>query len=152
MAPPHPGNTLYDGLTLCRSATTLVQSAVERPADVIFALDEMLAANHVPAFLVSGPLMAVAGWRAHYDPRIAEPFAADKDLELWSLYDAVRCPTLLLRGELSDLLMRDTAEEMARRGPRARMVEIRGVGHAPTLLHPEQIALVREFFLEGASS
>jgi len=92
------------------------------------------------------------GWRAHYDPRIAEPFAADKDLELWSLYDAVRCPTLLLRGELSDLLMRDTAEEMARRGPRARMVEIRGVGHAPTLLHPEQIALVREFFLEGASS
>jgi pimeloyl-ACP methyl ester carboxylesterase len=86
-------------------------------------------------------------WRAHYDPRLAEPFQADKDLELWPLYDAVRCPTLVLRGELSDLLTRETAAEMTRRGPRAKVVEIRGVGHAPTLLHPEQIALVRDFFL-----
>ena len=93
-----------------------------------------------------------SGWRAHYDPRIAEPFKADKDLELWPLYDAVRCPTLVLRGELSDLLMRETAGEMTRRGPRAKVVEIRGVGHAPTLLHPEQIAIVRDFFLEGISS
>ena len=92
------------------------------------------------------------GWRAHYDPRIAEPFKADKDLELWPLYDAVRCPTLVLRGELSDLLMRETADEMTRRGPRAKVVEIRGVGHAPTLLHPGQIAIVRDFFLEGISS
>jgi pimeloyl-ACP methyl ester carboxylesterase len=92
-------------------------------------------------------------WRAHYDPRIAEPrLVPDKDFDLWSLYDAMRCPTLLLRGELSDLLTRDTAGEMARRGPRAKVVEIRGVGHAPTLLHPEQIALVREFLLQGISS
>jgi pimeloyl-ACP methyl ester carboxylesterase len=91
-------------------------------------------------------------WRAHYDQRIAEPFKADKDLELWSLYDAVRCPTLLLRGELSDLVTRETAVEMTRRGPRAKVVEIRGVGHAPTLLHSHQIAIVREFFLEGVSS
>ena len=91
-------------------------------------------------------------WRAHYDPRIAEPFKADKDLELWPLYDAVRCPTLLLRGELSDLLTRETAAEMTLRGPRAKVVEIRGVGHAPTLLHPDQIAIVRQFLLEGMSS
>jgi pimeloyl-ACP methyl ester carboxylesterase len=91
-------------------------------------------------------------WRAHYDPRIAEPFKADQDLELWALYDAVRCPTLVVRGELSDLLLPATAEEMARRGPRARVVEIRGVGHAPTLLDPAQIAPVREFLLQGISS
>ena len=91
-------------------------------------------------------------WRAHYDPRLAEPFKADKDLELWPLYDAVRCPTLVLRGELSDLLTQETAAEMTRRGPRAKVVEIRGVGHAPTLLHPEQIALVRDFFLGGIAS
>ena len=91
-------------------------------------------------------------WRAHYDPRIVELFKADKDLELWALYDAVRCPTLVLRGELSDLLLPATAEEMARRGPRARVVEIRGVGHAPTLLDPDQIAPVREFLLQGISS
>lgn len=92
-------------------------------------------------------------WRAHYDPRIGElGLAPEKDLELWALYDAVRCPTLLLRGEHSDLLTRDTAKEMTRRGPKARLVEIRGVGHAPTLLHAEQIAVVREFLLEGATS
>ena len=91
-------------------------------------------------------------WRAHYDPRIAESFHADmpeKDLELWNLYDAVRCPTLVLRGEHSDLLARGTAAQMAQRGPKAKVVEIRGVGHAPTLLHADQIAVVRDFLLEG---
>ena len=91
-------------------------------------------------------------WRAAYDPRIAQAFSADKDLELWGLYVAVHCPTLVLRGEGSDLLTRETAAEMTRRGPRAKVVEIRGVGHAPTLLHADQIAIVREFFLQGLSA
>jgi len=92
-------------------------------------------------------------WRAHYDPAIAEPrLVPDKDLDLWSLYDAVRCPTLVLRGERSDLLTRETAAAMTRRGPRAKVLEIPGVGHAPTLLHPDQIALVRDFLLQGLSS
>lgn len=89
-------------------------------------------------------------WRLHYDPAIAEPFRAqiaDKDLELWHLWDPVRCPTLVLRGAESDLLARSTCEQMAARGPRPRVVEIAGVGHAPTLLHADQIALVREFLL-----
>jgi pimeloyl-ACP methyl ester carboxylesterase len=91
-------------------------------------------------------------WRTNYDPRIAEPFRAtmpDKDLELWPVYDAVRCPTLVLRGELSDLLSREAALKMSARGPKARTVEIKGVGHAPTLMHPDQIALVRDFLMEG---
>lgn len=91
-------------------------------------------------------------WRPHYDPRIAEPFRAaipEGDLELWQIYDAVRCPTLVLRGELSDLLSRDTTGAMSRRGPKAKIVEIRGVGHAPTLLHLDQIAIVRDFLLQG---
>ena len=91
-------------------------------------------------------------WRAHYDPRIAEAFRAtlpEKDLELWPVYDAMRCPTLVLRGEQSDLLSRETTTQMRSRGPKARVVEIRGVGHAPTLMHPDQIALVRDFLLEG---
>jgi hypothetical protein len=36
---------------------------------------------------------------------------------------------------------------MRRRGPKAKVVEIRGVGHAPTLLHAEQIAIVKEFLI-----
>lgn len=95
------------------------------------------------------------GWRPHYDTRIAEAYRAtmpDKDLELWHLYDAVRCPTLLVRGELSDVVSRQAAAEMTRRGPKAKVAEIRGVGHAPTLLQPDQIALVRDFLLEGEPS
>ena len=94
-------------------------------------------------------------WRPHYDLRIAEAYRAtlpEKDLELWPLYDAVRCPTLLIRGERSDVVSRDTADAMTRRGPNAKIVEVRGVGHAPTLLHADQIALVRDFLLQGEPS
>jgi len=88
--------------------------------------------------------------RMHYDPAIAVPFNAEmpaKDVELWNFYDEIRCPTLVLRGEQTDLLTRDTAAQMAARGPRATVVEIPGVGHAPTLIHADQIAIVRDFLL-----
>ena len=88
--------------------------------------------------------------RLHYDPKIAEPFRAsmpEKDLELWPLWDAIKCPTMVLRGALSDLLTRDTCDKMAGRGPKAKVVEIPGVGHAPTLMHDDQIKIVRDFLL-----
>jgi len=91
---------------------------------------------------------AGGGLRLHYDPRLAEPFRAlmpEKDLELWNLWDAIRCPTLVLRGALSDLLTHETCEQMAQRGPKAQVVEIPGVGHAPTLMHFDQIAIVRRY-------
>jgi len=94
-------------------------------------------------------------YRAHYDPRIAEPFRAtmpEGDMEMWPAYDAIRCPTLVLRGANSDLLSKKTTQQMAGRGPKARVVEIPGVGHAPTLMHADQIAIVRDFLLEGGSS
>ena len=92
-------------------------------------------------------------YAALYDPRIAEAFKGsipkEGNLEFWPVYEAVRCPTLVVRGERSDLLSRETAAEMGLRGPKARVVEIRGVGHAPTFMHADQIAIVREFLLEG---
>jgi len=94
-------------------------------------------------------------WRPHYDTRIAEAYHAtmpEKDLQLWHLYDAVRCPTLLIRGEHSDVVSLQTAAEMARRGPQAKVAQIPGVGHAPTLLHADQIAVVRDFLLQGEPS
>ena len=58
-------------------------------------------------------------------------------------------PVLLLRGVESDLVLKDTAEEMTRRGPGARgllqWVEVPGCGHAPALNVPEQLALVSDF-------
>jgi pimeloyl-ACP methyl ester carboxylesterase len=92
------------------------------------------------------------GVTLHYDPAIAVPFraitpeiAAAGQAELWQRYDALRVPTLLIRGAESDLLSRETALEMTRRGPRATLHEVVGVGHAPTLVAPEQVAVVREF-------
>ncbi len=93
-------------------------------------------------------------WRPHYDPRIADEYKRTlpaQDIELWYLYDAIRAPTMVLRGAQSDLLSRDTAQAMGRRGPKAKVVEIAGVGHAPTLLNPDQIGIVRDF-LHGEAS
>jgi len=92
--------------------------------------------------------------RLHYDPSIGVPMraftvemAAAGQAALWAAFDAIRCPTLLLRGAESDLLSRATAEEMTRRGPKPRLHEFAGVGHAPTLVAPAQVAVVREFLL-----
>jgi pimeloyl-ACP methyl ester carboxylesterase len=96
------------------------------------------------------------GYVLHYDPKLALPLkamtpevAAASEAALWKLYDRIRCPTLLVRGAESDLLSRETALEMTKRGPRARLVEFAGVGHAPMLMHEEQIAAVRDFLLGG---
>lgn len=88
--------------------------------------------------------------RMHYDPNLAEPFRVhmpEKDLEFWPQWDAIRCPALVLRGAQSDLLARETCEQMQGRGPKAKVIEIAGVGHAPTLMHEDQIELVRDFLL-----
>lgn len=88
-------------------------------------------------------------WGMNYDPAIALPFrkAMDRDIVLWKQYDAVRCPTLLLRGAESDLLLRETALEMTQRGPKPKLIEFAGVGHAPVLMADDQIAVVRDFLL-----
>ncbi|WP_207458831.1 alpha/beta hydrolase [Azospirillum sp. SYSU D00513] len=90
-------------------------------------------------------------WALAYDPGIAAAFQAQPmaDVDLWPVWERVRCPVLVLRGANSDLLSRETAEEMTRRGPAARLVEIPHTGHAPALMSKEQIQLVRDFLREG---
>ncbi|MFT4195611.1 alpha/beta fold hydrolase, partial [Ottowia sp.] len=101
------------------------------------------------------------GWRLHYDPAIAVPYAAmtreaaaQGEAALWQLYDQVRAETLVLRGADSDLLSAATAAAMGERGPRAGVVEFAGVGHAPTLVAADQVRVVLDFLLpadEGAA-
>ena len=93
-------------------------------------------------------------YRLHYDPAIALPLravtpeiAAAGQAALWVAYDAIPCPTLLLRGSGSDILSRETAKAMTERGPKAQLHEFAGVGHAPTLVAPAQVDVVREFLL-----
>ena len=92
------------------------------------------------------------GYRFNYDKNISKPLQAallGTDINLWPMYDRIQCPTLLLHGELSDLLSPTTALEMTQRGPRAVLKTVAGVGHAPMLMSDDQIALVRDF-LESA--
>jgi pimeloyl-ACP methyl ester carboxylesterase len=106
------------------------------------------------------PIEGSSKLKLHYDPGIAAPFKAAyvtsqsgqsqgqntaQDLDLWTLYDAIACPTLLIRGKESDLVPSEVFEEMQRRGPRAKGLEVTGVGHAPTLMNAEQIAPIMEF-------
>jgi pimeloyl-ACP methyl ester carboxylesterase len=94
------------------------------------------------------------GFKPHYDPAIAVPFksltaemVAAGEAMTWHAFDAVRCPTLVLRGADSDLLARETAQAMTQRGPKAQLREFAGVGHAPTLVADDQVQAVREFLL-----
>jgi len=96
------------------------------------------------------------GFVLHYDPAIAVPLRAltpegvqAGEQMLWHLYDGIACPTLLLRGETSDLLSAEAAAQMCGRGPRPRLVTIPGVGHAPMFFDPAQIAIVREFLAQA---
>jgi pimeloyl-ACP methyl ester carboxylesterase len=68
-------------------------------------------------------------------------------IDLWPIWDAVKSPTLVLRGAQSDLLLDSTVRRMQERGPKMKVVEFPGVGHAPWLMSEEQIRPIAEFLL-----
>jgi len=85
-------------------------------------------------------------WGLAYDPGIAVPFRkSPAPPDLWPLWDAIACPTLVLRGAQSDLLAPGVARQMAARGPKPRIIEFDGVGHAPMLLSEDQYGPVVDF-------
>jgi pimeloyl-ACP methyl ester carboxylesterase len=131
---------------------------VQQAADAMWAISQGFGPHTPEQWLALSQAMVkplpAGGFTLHYDPAIAVPFraldeksAAAGQAALWQLYDALRSETLLLRGAQSDLLSRATADEMARRGPKPRIVEFEGVGHAPTLIAPDQVEAVASFLL-----
>jgi pimeloyl-ACP methyl ester carboxylesterase len=78
-----------------------------------------------------------------YDPAIGVNVRKGvQDWDLREIWDKVRCPTLVLRGALSDLLSAETASEMTRRGPNATLATFQGIGHAPALMAEDQLDTV----------
>ena len=134
--------------------------SIEEAADAMWAVSTTFG-RHTPAqwLALSTPMVRAlpdGGFTLHYDPAIAVPFsgvtaesAAAGEAGLWQLYDRVTARTLLLRGAASDLLSVSTAQAMTERGPRARLVEFPGVGHAPTLVSDDQVTAVTSFLLEA---
>jgi pimeloyl-ACP methyl ester carboxylesterase len=88
-------------------------------------------------------------WGMCYNPDVGAAFRKGPlaDVDLWGYWNGIACPTLLLRGAASDLLLKDTALAMTGRGPKPRLIEFQGVGHAPMLMARDQIDAVREFLL-----
>ena len=130
---------------------------VEEAADYLLAISAGFGPHSREQWLaLTRPMLKPDGdgYKLHYDPDIAVPFkaitpesAAMGEAMTWRAFDAIRCPTLVLRGADSDLLTRETAQAMSERGPKAKVHEFAGVGHAPTIVPDDQLAVVREFLL-----
>ncbi|MBC7604557.1 MAG: alpha/beta hydrolase [Ramlibacter sp.] len=132
---------------------------LQQAADAMWAISTSFGPHTPQQWLaLSAPMVkphAAGGLTLHYDPNIAVPFrgitqevAAQGEAALWQAYDNIKAETLLLRGALSDLLHRDTAQAMTQRGPKARLVEFPGIGHAPTLIANDQVDVVASFLLK----
>jgi pimeloyl-ACP methyl ester carboxylesterase len=98
------------------------------------------------------PIELGGGWRVHYDPKIADNFVQTtptllhaSEMALWNVWDHLSMPILVIRGEQSDLLSKESVLQMCQRNSGASYVEIPDVGHAPTLIHKDQIKLVQSF-------
>ncbi|MEJ8839318.1 alpha/beta fold hydrolase [Ramlibacter sp. AN1133] len=137
--------------------------SVQQAADAMWQISRSFGPHTPEQWLALSQAMVKAlpegGFTLHYDPAIAVPFRSITEADaqagqaaLWQLYDAVRARTLLLRGADSDLLSRETALEMTRRGPQPRLVEFEGVGHAPTLVADTQVEAVAAFLLDTESA
>jgi pimeloyl-ACP methyl ester carboxylesterase len=130
---------------------------LEEAADAMWAISSSFGPHTRQQWLaLTAPQLAPDGdgFKPHYDPAIAlafravtPEFARAGEALLWQAYDGLRLPTLLLRGAQSDLLSHATAQAMSERGPRARLVEFAGVGHAPMLVQPDQVQVVSDFLL-----
>jgi pimeloyl-ACP methyl ester carboxylesterase len=93
------------------------------------------------------------GYRLAYDPKIGAPFREKgkiEDVDLWQLWDEIRCPVLVLRGAESDLLTAETAARMTERGPKAELVEIPNCGHAPALMAEDQVHAITDWLARTA--
>lgn len=84
-----------------------------------------------------------------YDMKVGEPFATldpNEQPDIWPGLNALSGkPTLIVRGELSDLLSVSTLQAMSERLPQAEILTVEGIGHAPTLDEPEAVAAIGRF-------
>ena len=136
-------------------------TSVQAAADAMWAIASSFG-PHTPAqwlelsrYMLKPVPGASGSVTLHYDPAIALPFravtqesAAQGEAALWQLYDNIKAQTLLIRGQVSDLLSTLTAQAMMERGPKASLVEFAGVGHAPTFIADDQVQAVTSFLFD----
>jgi pimeloyl-ACP methyl ester carboxylesterase len=82
------------------------------------------------------------------DPAVRRPMrggTAQQRFDLWVPFARILCPVLIVRGAESDILAPDTVTRMRAASIGAKVVEVPGVGHAPTLGEPAALAALSEF-------
>ena len=84
------------------------------------------------------------------DPAIRQPprgGSAARPIDLWLHYNRVMAPILVVRGAESDILSRETAARMLMVQRGVRLVEVPGVGHAPSLVEPAALEALTDFLV-----
>ena len=105
--------------------------------------DQRAVAGHAVKGLPGG------GYTWKMDPAVrTDPRRPDPETS-WKLALNIPGPVLLVRGGDSDLLSPETAQRMVAEMQDCRMVEVPGVGHAPTLTELEALGPIMEFFSLG---
>lgn len=138
----------YAGVKMAFKSRTEAEAELRRIAAPFGINDEA----HWRHFLDHSIVEAEGGARFSYDPAIMAGFPKEKieDIDLWGLWEPVtKIPTLLIRGEKSDILLRETALAMQARHPRLELYEVAGAGHAPALMDEKQVAKVKEWLLRN---
>lgn len=94
-------------------------------------------------------------WTFNHDPNLGKPFKDEnnnpivmQEFDLWRIWNAIKIPVLVIRGETSDILAPEVAEKMQER-PQTQFVEFKGYGHVPPLMNEEQIGVVRKFLIDA---
>jgi Predicted hydrolases or acyltransferases (alpha/beta hydrolase superfamily) len=151
------------------------RAALERIAGYMrgrasFASYPELFAAAFPAILPFGPLTdeqrhhlirtscerrADGRWHFRTDPKIGEAFLAalaqpPADLwPLWQAWSARARPTLILRGEHSDLFSPDCMQRMLSMHPQSKAITIADTGHAPMLMDQPTIETIAQFLADA---
>jgi pimeloyl-ACP methyl ester carboxylesterase len=125
--------------TWLHAARAIAEAQGDRYPD--WKLDQWLAyAKRLSKLTPSGRIVL------DYDMRIAEPFklpAGEAGFDLWPAFRALDgIPSLLVRGEISDLLSAESVERMKAELPSLESVTVPNVGHAPTLDEPEAVEAI----------
>jgi pimeloyl-ACP methyl ester carboxylesterase len=135
----------YAGVNTCFATRIDAEAAMRQNCAPFGITDE----RHWQHLFKHGIREHVGGFSFTYDPAITASFPKDKpiqDVNLWALWEKIQpIPTLLLRGESSDILTRETALSMKEQHPQLQFEEISGCGHAPALMNDQQKALIQNW-------
>jgi pimeloyl-ACP methyl ester carboxylesterase len=109
--------------------------------------------RRIAGFIAQGPWLKDG--RPRFDPAISAAFARDLEagdprrLDLWPHWDALECPTLLVRATESRVLPEAVALEMRARLPHTRLVALEGATHGVLRHSAQPLAEAMRTFLKA---